>query len=46
MSALGTEFKINAHVEPIDGLSMSKYNFEYQFYVYSNKVVTIKKEDI
>lgn len=41
-----TEYKINVHAEPIDGLSMSQYNFECQFYVYSNKVVTIKKEDM
>ena len=41
-----TEYKINVHAEPIDGLSMDKYDFECQFYVYSNKVVTIKKEDM
>lgn len=46
MSALGTEFKINLHTELIDGLSVSQYNFECKYYVYSNKVVTIKKEDI
>lgn len=40
------EYKVNVHAEPIDGLSMDKYEFECQFYVYSNKVVTIKKEDM
>ena len=46
MNNFVTEYKINVHAEPINGLSMSQYNFECQFYVYSNKVVTIKKEDM
>ena len=37
------EYKINVHAEPIDGLSMAKYEFECQFYTRSNKVVTIPK---
>ena len=41
-----TEYKVNVHAEPIDGLSMDKYDFECQFYVYSNKIVTVKKEDM
>lgn len=35
MSSLGTEFKINVHVEPIDGLHMSDYDFTCRFYIYS-----------
>lgn len=35
MSCLGTEFKINVHVEPIDGLHMSDYDFTCRFYIYS-----------
>jgi hypothetical protein len=27
MSALGTEYKINVHMKPIDGLSMDKYDY-------------------
>lgn len=47
MSALGTEFKFNVHIEPIDGLHMSEYDFECAFYVYTNrKVVLTKKEMI
>ena len=46
MSALGTEFKINVHVEPIDGLHMSGYDFECVFYVYTNKRVVIKKSEL
>lgn len=43
MSALGTELKINVHVEPMDGLTMDGYDFYCEFYVYSNKVVKIEK---
>lgn len=46
MSALGTELKINVHVEPIDGYHMSDYDFECQFYVYTNKSATISKADM
>lgn len=46
MSLLGGEFKINVHVEPIDGYSMNDYDFQCSFYVYTNRVVTIKKEDM
>ena len=34
------EYKVNVHAEPIDGLSMDKYEFECQFYVFSNKGVS------
>lgn len=43
MGALGTEFKMNVHLEPIDGLHMSDYDFECSFYVYTNKKVIIPK---
>lgn len=43
MSALGAEFKINVHVEPIDGFHMSDYEFECMLYVYTNKGVVYKK---
>ena len=43
MSALGTEFKINVHVEPIDGLHMSDYDFECEFFAYTNRGVKIPK---
>ena len=41
-----SEYKINVHADPIDGYSMSDYDFKCQFYVYSNKIVTVKKEDM
>lgn len=43
MSALGTELKINVHVEPMDGLHMADYDFECLFYVYTNKYVVVSK---
>jgi hypothetical protein len=46
MSALGTELKINVHVEPIDGMRMSEYDFECAFYVYTNKKVVISKSEM
>lgn len=46
MSVLGTEYKINIHVEPIDGYHMSDYDFEAQLYVYSSRSVTIRKEEM
>ena len=46
MSALGTELKINVHVDPIDGLHMSDYDFECAFFVYTNKKVVITKKEM
>ena len=43
MSALGTEFKLNLHLDPIDGLHMSGYDFECALYVYNNRKVVIPK---
>lgn len=45
MSALGTEFKINVNVEPMDGFHMADYDFECMLYVYTNKGVVYKKGD-
>lgn len=47
MSALGTEYKINVHMEPIDGLPMAsdKVDFECMLYVVESKGVTFKKGD-
>lgn len=46
MSALGTEFKFNVHIEPIDGMHMSEYDFECAFYVYTNRKVVLTKADM
>lgn len=46
MSSLGTELKINVHVEPIDGLHMDDYDFSCRFYVYTNCYVELNKNDM
>ena len=45
MSALGTEYKINVCVEPVDGSTMDDFDFECTLYVYKNNEVTFKKGD-
>lgn len=47
MSALGTEYKINVHMKPIDRLHMANDNvdFECMLYVVTSKGVTFKKGD-
>lgn len=46
MSSFGTELKINVHVEPIDGYTMDDYGFTCRFYIYTNRYVEVKKEDM
>lgn len=46
MSALGTEFTLNIHLEPIDGYHMEDYGFECEFFVFAGKSVIVKKEDM
>ena len=41
-----TEHKINIHADPIDGYSMSDYEFECKFFIYSNRTVTINKSEM
>lgn len=45
MSALGAEFKINVHMEPIDGFHMAdeKVDFECYLYVNTNKGACSKR---
>lgn len=43
MSSLGTEFKLNIHLEPIDGLSMRNYDFVAYVYASSYRKVMIPK---
>lgn len=45
MSALGTEFKVNVHVEPIDGFRMVDYDFECELYAYKSKSAVYRKGD-
>lgn len=43
MSNYGTEFKINVHIEPIDGFHMSDYDFTCEFFCkYTSPIVLSK----
>lgn len=44
MSSIGTELKINLHCEPLDGLHMADYDFRADFYIYANRVETVRKD--
>lgn len=46
MSALGTEFKYGIRIQEIDGYRLEDYDFEVTTYVYTNKSVTYRKNDI
>jgi hypothetical protein len=43
MSALGTEFKLNIHLEPIEGLRMFDYDFNAEIYTNTDRRVVIPK---
>lgn len=46
-SVIGTELKINVHVEPIDGkVHLADCEFKCEFYVYTNKSVVVEKKDM
>ena len=40
---LGTQLKLNIHIDPLGSLHMDDYDFECKFFVYQNKTVTIQK---
>ena len=46
MVVLGTEIKINVHIDPIGDVHMSQYDFECDFYANSNKRITINKSNM
>lgn len=46
MSSLGTELKINVHLDRLDGYRMSDIDFTCDFYVYTNRRVTVAKEQM
>lgn len=39
----GTELKLNVSIEPIGGYSMDDYDFDVEFYCYSNRKVMLNK---
>lgn len=46
MSSLGTELKINVHLDRLDGYRMSDIDFSCEFYVYTNRKVSVSKEQM
>lgn len=44
MSSIGTEIKINVHLDRLDGYRMSDIDFTCDFFIYTNRKITIKKE--
>lgn len=44
MSSIGTELKINVHLNRLDGYKMSDIDFACDFYVYTNRRITVKKD--
>lgn len=46
MSSIGTEFKMNVHMEPVGNIHLSDVDFECMFYVYTNRKVLVKKEEM
>lgn len=46
MSGIGTELKLNVHLDRLDGYRMSDIDFSCDFYVYTNRKVSINKEQM
>lgn len=46
MSSIGTELKINVHLDRLDGYRMSDIDFSCEFYVYTNRKVSVSKEQM
>lgn len=46
MSAIGSEIKMNVHVNPIGGIHLSDCDFTCHFFCYPNKVLNVKKEEM
>lgn len=44
--SLGTDLKINIHIDACGGYSMDDYDFKVDFFVYSNRSLTIKKKEM
>lgn len=46
MTSIGTQLKINIHIDEIDGYTMNDMDFECLFYVSPNKTFTTLKKDM
>lgn len=43
---IGTQLKLNIHIDPLGSVHMDDYDFECKFFVFQNKNVTITKEQM
>lgn len=46
MSGIGTDIKINVHLDRLDGYRMSDIDFTCDFFIYTNRKITVKKEEM
>lgn len=44
MSSIGTELKINVRIDRLDGYKMSDIDFTCDFFIYTNRKITVKKD--
>lgn len=42
----GTELKFNINIEPIDGITMSEYDFNAEFFTSAKSKLSVSKEDM
>ena len=43
---IGTQLKLNIHIDPLGPLHMSDYDFECKFFVFQKKAITIAKSEM
>lgn len=46
ISRIGTELKVNVHIEPIDNYHMDNYDFTCKFFTTGNCGISIPKSDM
>lgn len=46
MSSIGTQLKINIHIDEIDGYTMNDMDFECLFYIFPNRNILLYKKDM
>lgn len=43
---IGTQLKLNIHIDPLGSLHMSDYDFECKFFVFQKKAITVTKSEM
>ena len=43
---IGTQLKLNIHIDPLGPLHMSDYDFECKFFVFQKRAITIAKSEM